>query len=462
MCASDARRTARLPPIITSADVAVVPMLCPTIMAQPCRNVSEPAFRATSVVAAAAVELCMTIVMMIPMPARIHCAPGPVNPSKFHETPFIPVCMYSIAVKSSPKPARIAPVDRSRPLATIHSRAPMPRMGRAAVAIRTRKPKMASSHGVEVVPSVAPMMTPIASENVTSPALTKPMTVRMAAVEDWMTAVKIAPDSTALNRPDASRWSPRRSESPAGPFRPAVRWWIPSRNRPSPPRSVTAEEAFMNDPPAGARDAERLLEGGAYARILGAFDAGVVVPVAIADYDSRRPGRANRSPRFARSEVSDADGFGQADRRAGRVRLGAPHDHGGQRLPRREATLQLVAVPVRRDLLPVLRGHPVSDLLARHVARDGLPPSGRRAGPRSGGPVARPVAGSAPGSLDRGAAADQGAGLPGRDVAAADRLPPAAGPVDLLAAPVLVGRPSLLMAAAANPTPASEATPWHA
>ena len=68
------------------------------------------------VVAAAAVELCMTIVMMIPIPARIHCEPGPVNASKFHETPAIPVCRYSIAMKISPKPARIAPTDRVLPL----------------------------------------------------------------------------------------------------------------------------------------------------------------------------------------------------------------------------------------------------------------------------------------------------------------------------------------------------------
>jgi hypothetical protein len=102
----------------------------------------------------------------------------------FHETPFIPVCMYSIAVKSRPKPARIAPSDRVLPLATSHRMAPMPRIGSAAVAIRTRNPKIASSHGVEVVPSVAPMMTAIACENVTSPALTKPMTVSIAAVED--------------------------------------------------------------------------------------------------------------------------------------------------------------------------------------------------------------------------------------------------------------------------------------
>ncbi len=57
-------------------------------------------------------------------------------------------------------------------------------MGLAAAETLTRKPKIASNHGVDVVPSVAPMIIPIACGKVTSPALTKPMTVRMAAVED--------------------------------------------------------------------------------------------------------------------------------------------------------------------------------------------------------------------------------------------------------------------------------------
>jgi hypothetical protein len=213
-------------------------------------NVTDPAFRATRVVAAAAVELCMTIVITTPTPARIQSEAGPVNPSKFRSTPSIPVCMKSIATNSNPKPARVAPVDRSLPLATIQSRAPTPRMGRARSAILTRNPKIARIHGVEVVPSVAPIMTPIDCENVTSPALTKPMTVRIAAVEDWITAVNTAPDITARKRPEARLWSARRSESPARPFKPSVRWWIPSRNRPIPPRSVTTDDRFMGRPRA--------------------------------------------------------------------------------------------------------------------------------------------------------------------------------------------------------------------
>src|SRR5262249_23813687 len=116
--------------------------------------------------------------------------------------------------------------------------------------------------------------------------------------------------------------------------------------------------------------------------------------------------------------------------------MGACHDHGDQRFPPREATVQLVALSVRRDLLPVLRRYPLSDLLARDVAGDRLPPSGRRAGPRSRRLVAPPVAGSAPGGPPRGAATEQGAGIPRRDVAAAPGLSPAADHVDLDPAPV--------------------------
>ena len=93
--------------------------------------------------------------------------------------------------------ARIAPSDRVFPRAISQRKAPTPRRGRAAAEILKRRPKSATSQIVEVVPSVAPMIIPTACEKVTSPALTKPMTVRIAAVEDSITAVKSAPDATA-------------------------------------------------------------------------------------------------------------------------------------------------------------------------------------------------------------------------------------------------------------------------
>jgi len=48
---------------------------------------------------------------------------------------------------------------------------------------------------------------PAACENVSNPALTKPMTVRIAAVEDCTSAVKTTPDAMTLNRPEISLWS---------------------------------------------------------------------------------------------------------------------------------------------------------------------------------------------------------------------------------------------------------------
>src|SRR5215468_1656601 len=127
--------------------------------------------------------------------------------------------------------------------------------------------------------------------------------------------------------------------------------------------------------------------------------------------------------RGAHQEVEDADSIGQADRRARRVRVGPGHHHGDQRYPPRTPAVQLVALPLRRDLLPALRRHPVSDLLAGDLAGHRLPASGWRAGAPGRRPVAGAAPGGAPGSADRGAEADQGARVPRRDVAAAARLP---------------------------------------
>jgi hypothetical protein len=44
------------------------------------------------------------------------------------------------------------------------------------------------------------MIAAMACENVMSPAPTKPMSVRIAAVEDWTSAVKTAPESSADRR----------------------------------------------------------------------------------------------------------------------------------------------------------------------------------------------------------------------------------------------------------------------
>lgn len=89
--------------------------------------------------------------------------------------------------------------------------------------MRTRKPDTATIHGVDVVPSVAPMVMPTACAKLASPALMKPITVMIVAVDDWIATVNSAPEATAPKRPDTSVCSARRIESPAMRSRPSVR-----------------------------------------------------------------------------------------------------------------------------------------------------------------------------------------------------------------------------------------------
>ncbi len=52
---------------------------------------------------------------------------------------------------------------------------------------------MDTSHAVAVVPTLLPMMTPMACLRVSRPALTNPITMTVVAELDWMNAVTTAP-----------------------------------------------------------------------------------------------------------------------------------------------------------------------------------------------------------------------------------------------------------------------------
>ena len=89
-------------------------------------------------------------------------------------------------------------------------------MGLAAAAMLTRKPNRATIHGVEVVPSVAPIMTPIACEKVTESGADEAddgRVKRRLRIES--ATVKSAPNATALNRP-ANEFLERAAQRVAG------------------------------------------------------------------------------------------------------------------------------------------------------------------------------------------------------------------------------------------------------
>ena len=57
----------------------------------------------------------------------------------------------------------------------------------------------ATSWAVIVVPMLAPKINPMACTRESRPAFTKPMTITVLALEDWMTQVTTAPDITATS-----------------------------------------------------------------------------------------------------------------------------------------------------------------------------------------------------------------------------------------------------------------------
>ena len=76
----------------------------------------------------------------------------------------------------------------------------MARSGSAKAAISTLNPKTEMSQAVTVVPTLAPMITPMDCPSVSSPALTKLTTMTVVAEEDWMRAVISIPVSTPVTR----------------------------------------------------------------------------------------------------------------------------------------------------------------------------------------------------------------------------------------------------------------------
>ena len=96
---------------------------------------------------------------------------------------------------------------------------------------------------------LAPMITPMALLRDKSPALTKPTTITVVALEDWMTAVTSRPTSTAVNLLRVRASSRRFILLPAACSRPSPIVLIPNKNSPRPPSNektvVTSMRNFL-------------------------------------------------------------------------------------------------------------------------------------------------------------------------------------------------------------------------
>src|SRR5262249_46278786 len=72
---------------------------------------------------------------------------------------------------------------------------------------------------------------------VSKPALTRPMVVMVVALDDCTRSVTTAPQKEPRNGVAAALLSTVRSAEPASAFSPPVMTVMPSRNRPTPPRT---------------------------------------------------------------------------------------------------------------------------------------------------------------------------------------------------------------------------------
>ena len=112
---------------------------------------------------------------------------------------------------------------------------PIATRGRANAAMLTLNPTIEIIHAVTVVPTFAPIMTPIDCDNVIKPALTKLTTITVVALDDCMRAVTKIPVSTPITRFLVMAASTERSLSPANFSRPSLMVFMPKRKRPREP-----------------------------------------------------------------------------------------------------------------------------------------------------------------------------------------------------------------------------------
>src|SRR5215831_792000 len=209
-----------------------------------------PAKYAESVIAVAAVDDCITAVITSPnrtnanTPTTLdhHATPGPKMAGRSagcscSASPPIPCCRVVSPKSTSANPASDAPAADRRPRPSRLVKAPTKIIGSAAAVSETRTPMSATSQAVPVVPTFAPNTSPRPWGKVSNPALTRPIVVIVVALDDCTMSVTKAPQNAPDSGVAATLLNVVRSPDPANALRPSVMTLMPSRNRPTPPRT---------------------------------------------------------------------------------------------------------------------------------------------------------------------------------------------------------------------------------
>jgi len=112
-----------------------------------------------------------------------------------------------------------------------------PTRGRTIIDIFILNPSVDISHDVTVVPIFDPIITPMDSPNVISPAFTKLTNITVVADDDWIIAVIATPVRIPLNRLDVIADKMFLNLSPATFCNDSLISFIPKRNNPREPNS---------------------------------------------------------------------------------------------------------------------------------------------------------------------------------------------------------------------------------
>ncbi len=107
--------------------------------------------------------------------------------------------------------------------------------GRTITEMSILKPKSAIIHAVNVVPTLAPIITAMDWASDIRPALTKLTTITVDADELWIRAVMRHPVSSPVNRLRVMADRMLRSRSPATFWSPSLITFMPYMNRPTAP-----------------------------------------------------------------------------------------------------------------------------------------------------------------------------------------------------------------------------------
>ena len=182
-----------------------------------------------------AAEACTIMVTMAPTMIKMMmvkillygiCANMPATRSPMCRS-VAAVCRKLRPMNRKEKPKMNSPRDFLLDLLLKMSGRPKASSGMAKAEMFTLNPTAEIIHAVTVVPTLAPIITPMACFSVISPAFTKETTMTVVALDDWIRAVIRIPVKTPMTRFLVIAARIERSLSPANFSRPSLMIFIP-------------------------------------------------------------------------------------------------------------------------------------------------------------------------------------------------------------------------------------------